>query len=96
MIEFYFHVFPLVKVLTGVHYIEKNSVKHRKTPFLDDKKLIYYDSVTNHEVIDPEDIEQREQKDHDNYYNQYFAVYDSGKAYPLYLIEFEEKKDEDN
>ena len=88
----------LCKVLTGVPFIEKGSVKHRKTPFLNDNKLIYYDSITNHVPIDPEDLnymQNKHNKELYNFYNQYFAVYDNNKAYPLYLIEFNEKKDDE-
>jgi len=90
------HFLLICKVLTGVHYLEKGSVKHRKTPFLDDKKLIYYDSITNHEVVNPDDVYDRENNKHlYKFPNQYFAVYDNNKAYPLYLIEFTEKKDDE-
>jgi hypothetical protein len=48
----------------------------RKPPFYDEKKLIYFDSVTN--VDNFSDL-----KDCD----QTFAIYNNEKAYPLYMIE---------
>jgi len=90
------HFMLLCKVLTGTHFVEKNAVKHRKTPFIDEKKLIYYDSITNHEVANPDEIiNYHENKHLYEFYNHYFAVYDNHKAYPLYLIEFVEKKDDE-
>lgn len=49
----------------------------KKPPFLEEKKYIYYDSVSN--VSNP----------NDDHISQMYIVYENDKAYPYYLIEFD-------
>jgi hypothetical protein len=67
----------LAKVLTGVYKVLGSGSGFKKAPFWDEKRMIYYDSVTNTE---PE--EGNEDKD------QMFVVYENDKAYPYYLITY--------
>jgi hypothetical protein len=76
----------LCKVLTGVPFVEKRGFIHKKTPFLDEKKLIYYDSITN--VADYDYLESWQDIIEDRIdFNKFYCIYDNNKAYPLYLIE---------
>ena len=71
----------ICKVLTGIPYVEKYHQIHRKPPFFNNEKLIYYDSITNINEILVKEI------DVNYFYDQFFAIYDNNRAYPLYLVE---------
>jgi hypothetical protein len=66
----------LATVLVGKSFFQsKPNFQMRKPPFLDESKFIYYDSITNSES--------------ETFIDRLFVIYNSEKAYPLYMIEYE-------
>jgi len=71
----------LVKVLTGKPFVS-GSRAFTKPPFLDEKLNIFYDSVTN---VDPVQAESQN-------LSQMYIVYENDKAYPFYIMEYNQGK----